>query len=1518
MDEENAVTPNRLDNSLHRRRNTCGALPELVVAKPPLFEVLGASSGPRHANTIRRSTAPEVNWHTPPASMRNSVERATIATHAASEPQHTTASRPPLNPSTASRGPPVLPLVGGAVHTNTAIARSARLPLAVSPSPASSTASTPRASHPATNWNGRPYPPTAGSAAAATASASLSDPAPTLSSRKAGLAAEKLDSPTGISTNKTGPGGRASTTPSSPPTAAATTTAGRNGTPPHVREKRQLSTAIKSFNQCLLEESEKERARLSRHSSRTNSRATSMSDLTVSRTQPPSASPSPPLKPTPPNATEPSPQQSPRDKTTVGRLSSNAVRAPPQVGRSTGPAPASSPPTSTSKTPVGTGPKPAPAAVSLVPSTQSVKASATSSPPSHPSPPPQPPVKAPAKASTSSRLSGGAPHVPLSTTANTNGSSPFISISSSSISNNAPAKKTTPLTAATLPSRYADYYDDEASKTPPQATPTLPKNPVFSAVEVKSPTPLTSLTTSARRGLPGFAAVVGDSKKDSGVTDVPLSGPPQKQSASTNNPNGSSTSGGAQSSSPRTAPPQQQPQQTQSAPIKAPVIGMVNSHTLDDLDDAAEDAATPTAGEARKNNGVATTAGAGQTVAAAEGAVTAAKHGEHKNLVRDDDPLDSGDSLSPLQQYHPAKTASLPGSSKKINGSLPAPVIANKRAQPSATLPFTTLAVFSSQDNLQTVKGDSPLTASKSGPPPPPPPAAAGAKATGFPRSTPQPIPTTATVRVIAANKSDSGSQVSPAPWPVPTASASPLTLANGVHAIQHRPSSALTRNGRYATSRSRDGQGPLGNGDAYSPSNLDGSATGADAEAEAATLCTYLKEEELNLSMSTFNSVGPTLAQSLNLRVLNLNGSTISSEGLRGLANIPTLRSVCVSHMRNLTSLKPLVTPTVAGARCTIEEIDAQFSAISNDGVQGVEKVRRLRRLDLSMTPVSDVTCLAGSVSLSDLYLTGTRVDSAGVAGLERVPTLITLNIARTKVTSLAQLAKSRSLQTLILYSCHVNDAGFVGVSEMPRLATLDVSTTKIEDLSVLQKSRTLKSIKAQWLSLKNCQDIIQERRSQMDGPPPGDSMEWRDTEAGFAGLAAIATLETLDLSFNTLHSVHSLCRSKSLKHLFLKRTRMENSGIGSIAQLAPTLETLVITNLADSLDDEDDEHEVESNTSGLLSVMGDIHLLLHLTSLDLSFTDVFDLRLLQNLRTLKELIIVETLVTVDGLRGVEKIPSLELLDISQTSIVSLQFLVGGAPTLKTILARSNRNTSGFVLGQVHKLPALEHLDVSDSVVEDMESVPKQSWRLKELVWRWGERRDNKGLAPPLECWVTSPRLVGLREMPCLSLLDLTSSRVHELSFLAKAPCLKTLNLKLCKLLRNSSIKELGSLAALEVLQLSDNAHITDVTCLRSCRKLRELQLNNTRVSMRGLEEVMNLPELKVLNIVNTRAEDEAMNSGVATECSRLLEDSNLRDGSAVLDNTATPAQFRVPRRRRVSFIVSDGGEASSKASPL
>ncbi|KAG5509000.1 hypothetical protein GH5_06225 [Leishmania sp. Ghana 2012 LV757] len=1230
--------------------------------------------------------------------------------------------------------------------------------------------------------------------------------------------------------------------------------------PASKQEIQSMQDALKQFNARLMEENEKEKARCNRRNSHASSPESSTVVLPVAH---------PPRTAASPSATKSNPLQTPlsRDgyssgsgRVTASKTSTSVRLSPPRATTLLQAIPQSSPPR-----------------CSLV----AVMSSSRSSSPSAPISVPHGNDNfsgnvAAAHAAASPPLFAQGPRSRLPRTVQSPRQMPPFSIPPSRDDANTPPIIATPrpAKAAVGNPRIAAARPPPSPRTSPPAMPSLPvryaqgsgadeqKN-AWPSVAKPQPLPTSSISSPPPPVGPVYSAV--EIQEGTSL----LAGSPGGRWGLLSDSKRPSVSGsnGVQATADKTTPTtaSSSSSATTSPPVRQSMLpGLRKSHSMDELDDIGEETATTQQARVELPQ---TTTGA--------------------------PPLSS-----------PAVMASLPPhNDDPSNGCLRGPLSRSKGRHDdgphclshvtsngaAGNSPLATLPIFSSTD-VRHGKSSPNSTTSK------------------------EAVATTATAK--PAKSIDRGPAAGQGSFDTAPTRTPPLANGSSCGGSAKRPNSALNHNGRYSPARCNPSAGSAAGRHAKGQHRSSADGAIPDIDAETTALASYLKEEDLNLSMSTFNSVGSTLAQSLTLRVLNLKASTISSEGLRGLADIPTLKSVCVSHMRCLTTLVPLVTPTARAndRQCGIEEIDAQFSPLMNEGIWGLERLRRLRRLDLGMTPISDVTCLAASHSLSDLCLTGTRVDSPGLAGLERLPTLVLLNVARTKVTSLKQLAKSRSIQTLIAYSCHITDDGLIGVGEMPRLGTLDVSTTKVTSLSVLQKSRSLKSLRAQWLSLKNCHDIIQQRRAQMDGIAPDSSMAWRDTEAGISGLAGIPTLESVDLSFNTIRSFHSLCRSKSLKHLILRRTRVDNSGISSVAQLAGTLETLVITNLTDVLDESDDaETSGASNSAGgLLSTIGDIHVLRRLTSIDLSFTDVYDLRLLQDLRALRELVIVETLVTVDGLRGIEKIPTLETLDISQTSITSLQFLVGGAPALRKILVKSNRHVRGFKLGRIGQLRALQHLDVSDTVVEDMETALKPTWRLKTLIWRWKERRDSKGPAPALECWVTAPRLVGMNTMPCLTTLDLTNSSVHDLAFLEGSASLTTLNLKCCRLLRNSTVKWLGTLPALEVLELTDNRHISDVTCLRTCRRLRELRLHHTYVTKAGLQGVTDLPELKVLDIANTRAEDDVKDEEVhgALERSRLLEDSNVREGSTVLDSSAAPAQFRVPRRRRVSFIANDAGE--------
>ncbi|KEG07017.1 hypothetical protein DQ04_11231000 [Trypanosoma grayi] len=753
---------------------------------------------------------------------------------------------------------------------------------------------------------------------------------------------------------------------------------------------------------------------------------------------------------------------------------------------------------------------------------------------------------------------------------------------------------------------------------------------------------------------------------------------------------------------------------------------------------------------------------------------------------------------------------------------------------------------------------------------------------------------------------------------------ASGIKLVNGASTMGVSPSSA---------DRSSKAVSPAWRSDQLTSV---GSVITTDDDPEAIALAQYAQRVEVDLSMSTFRYIGAALSVSRTLRVLNLKGCTTDSEGLRGLSEIPTLHVVCVSHMRRLGSLQPLVQRR-NGLMSNIREIDAQCTAVGDDGLVGIEKMTRLRRLDLSMTLVTDVNPLAKSHSLVELLLTATPVTTEGIRDLKMIPTLKAFNISRTKVRSLEEISKSQSLEELHLYSCNVGDVGLRGVEMMPSLKELDLSTTKVTDLSVLGASQSLQTLTAQWLALRNCRDIRAERRfkrsdearletcgeedeeqaklENLFGGGGGDgSSTDDDPEAGFRGLVNIPTLEHLDLSFSTIRSVRSLFASKSIKSLMLRRTHVDTEGIKGIHQMR-SLQTLVITNASDPSAQESCEQDCQASTlsNGILTTITDLSRVLNLAFLDLSFTDVYDLRMLSALPNLRELYLVESLVTVEGMRGIEKLPSLHTLDISQTSVLSLQFLSTGCQVLRKLFVRSNRNVRGFRIANLHVLPALEVLDVSDTIVEDIKMLFRPVCRLKQLIWRWGERRDVTGPVDALPCWVKTPTLEGIESMPQLEVLDISGSGVHTVSFLAASRSLRRLVLARCGSLEDKGVIGLEKIPTLEELDLSHASRIADVRSLAMSSRLRKLWLGWTRLTLMGLGGILSMPTLKVLDLTSTSAEnsvalEESMSDAVVVAggvpLSRRLTESSIASEPVTVYSGSTPPQFQKRRHRRVSFV--------------
>jgi hypothetical protein len=127
------------------------------------------------------------------------------------------------------------------------------------------------------------------------------------------------------------------------------------------------------------------------------------------------------------------------------------------------------------------------------------------------------------------------------------------------------------------------------------------------------------------------------------------------------------------------------------------------------------------------------------------------------------------------------------------------------------------------------------------------------------------------------------------------------------------------------------------------------------------------------------------------------------------------------LKHVRNFTALEEL-------------EIDREFHAdqrfaLSDAGLMHLERLSRLRALDLSNTEVSDdgLKHLAGMQGLRVLDLSDTDVSDRGLVHLSRLTALRDLNLSHTCVTNsgLAHLKALTKLRTLNLTRTAANDFG-------------------------------------------------------------------------------------------------------------------------------------------------------------------------------------------------------------------------------------------------------------------------------------------------------------------------------------------------------------------------------------------------------------------------------------------------------------------------------------------------------------
>jgi Leucine-rich repeat (LRR) protein len=360
-------------------------------------------------------------------------------------------------------------------------------------------------------------------------------------------------------------------------------------------------------------------------------------------------------------------------------------------------------------------------------------------------------------------------------------------------------------------------------------------------------------------------------------------------------------------------------------------------------------------------------------------------------------------------------------------------------------------------------------------------------------------------------------------------------------------------------------------------------------------------------------------------LKVLDLNNTKITAEGLR--------------LIRNLRSLESFTIP--AGST------DAGMAHVSN--------LRSLRALHFSENKVTSagLAYLANLSSLEELDLGGERIGDEGLVHVGKLPSLRYLFLWGKGFSDagLAHLRNCRSLRILNLMHLPITNTGLAHLSAFPGLERLDLYDTRVSDAGLVHLKR-IRSLKMLGLG----------------GIPKGQI-----TDKGLAYLSEIKSLEYLDLPDETVtdEGLAYLSELKMLRHLSVFIPHHVNAKDYTKYYTEKGLAELVKLLLLE---------ELFLGGPGVTdAAMSHISQLAKLQKLSLFGCPITDKGLaeLTKLKSLQELWLFASNVTLSDLAKLNAIPSLTYLRVQQIERGAGILNIGNLTKLEKLTINLNRNLS-------------------------------------------------------------------------------------------------------------------------------------------------------------------------------------------------------------------------------------------------
>jgi serine/threonine protein kinase/Leucine-rich repeat (LRR) protein len=238
------------------------------------------------------------------------------------------------------------------------------------------------------------------------------------------------------------------------------------------------------------------------------------------------------------------------------------------------------------------------------------------------------------------------------------------------------------------------------------------------------------------------------------------------------------------------------------------------------------------------------------------------------------------------------------------------------------------------------------------------------------------------------------------------------------------------------------------------------------------------------------------------------------------------------------------------------------------------------------------------------------------------------------------------------------------------------------------------------------------------------------------------------------------------------------------------------------------------------------------------LSGTSVTDVRHLASASMLRQLRLHFTKVTTDGTQGLERISTLETLGLRGTLVTDVRHLAS-AKALKHLDLYFMKVTTEGTMG-LERMPTLKSLCLGSTSVTDVRHLSSAK-ALKQL--------DVSGTK------VTTEGTMGLEGIPTLEELRLRSTSVTDVRHLASAKALKLLFLSGTKVTTEGTMG-LENIPTLEDLDLGSTS-VAVVQHLASAKALKQLDLCGTEVTTEGTMGLERIPTLETLLLRSTSVTD-------------------------------------------------------------